>query len=88
MESNVSQAEAELFKKYGVFQQFIFGDEVKVNGQTSSLHVVRRSMLIRDHKWIEELVKDYARQRGWKSERFLGKEESSDLSEELNNPKS
>lgn len=81
---NVSEAEKKLFDRYGRFTKHIFGDElqiemeIEINGKKQKVktshptHVQYKSMIVRDYEFLYELVKDYARQRGWKSERFLG----------------
>ena len=68
---NISQAEAKLFDRYGLFSGYLFGDELQTSGQPHILHVKTRGMIVRDYRFLEELVKDYARQRGWRGERFL-----------------
>lgn len=70
VKTNISPAEASLFERYGNFPVRILGTELQMNGAPHWTQVQKRSMLIRDYEFLEQLVKDYARQRGWREDRF------------------
>lgn len=57
--SNFSPAEASLFESMGMIDiVFLPGDR-----EHDFRYIHRRSMIVRDHRWLDELVKDYGRRR-------------------------
>jgi hypothetical protein len=57
IENQISEAEGLLFQRLGLFPEYIGG------GNLNERHRWMRGWVARDHRWIEEMVKDYARQR-------------------------
>jgi hypothetical protein len=57
---NFSPTESQLFDRLGIFDFFILpGDPEEMTYK----YLQRRSWIIRDHKWLDDLAKDYGRKR-------------------------
>jgi hypothetical protein len=57
LEKNFSPAEASLFERLGNFQIITLGGELNVE------HLKRKSRIVRDYEWLENLTIDYGRKK-------------------------
>ena len=59
IEENLSSAEAKLFERIGIFQNFLIPGKNYVNDE----HIQSVSRVIRDHQWISKIIQDYSRHK-------------------------